>query len=91
MAGKGGRRPGAGRKKGTPNRATKEIRELARQYGPDAIECLFGLMTSAKNEQTRLAAANSLLDRGFGRVSHEAATESEKTVVVEISQADAKL
>ena len=31
----GGRRPGSGRKKGTPNKATAEIKELAQQYGPE--------------------------------------------------------
>ena len=38
--GHGGRRPGAGRKLGVPNKNTAEIRTIAQSYGPDAITAL---------------------------------------------------
>jgi len=33
----GGTRLGVGRKRGTPYKVTAEVKELARQYGPEAI------------------------------------------------------
>jgi len=36
----GGRRPGAGRPKGSKNRANKELRDLARTYTNDALKTL---------------------------------------------------
>jgi hypothetical protein len=59
----GGRRPGSGRKKGTPNKVTVEIKELAQKYGPDAIAKLARLATKAES----VAAIKELLDRGYGR------------------------
>ena len=41
----GGRRPGSGRKKGTPNKVTAEIKELAQNYGPERIAELARLAT----------------------------------------------
>ena len=56
-------------KSGNPGgrpKAEGEIRELARQHGPDAIDKLVEHMNS---EDTRLSqsAAIALLDRGFGK------------------------
>ncbi|GBH27933.1 hypothetical protein [Burkholderia vietnamiensis] len=61
-----GRKTG-GRTKGTPNRATGELKALASQYGPEAIAALVTLMRHTDNDTTRLAAARELLDRGYGR------------------------
>jgi hypothetical protein len=36
--GTGGRQPGSGRKKGSPNKITREIKEIAHQYGPGALK-----------------------------------------------------
>jgi phage protein D len=63
---KSGERRG-GRKAGTPNKATAEIKGLARQYGAAAIERLAHLMTQATSEAAQVAAARELLDRGYGR------------------------
>jgi predicted ArsR family transcriptional regulator len=63
----GGARPGAGRPKGALNTATKDIRALAQQYGPQAIATLVELMLQGENQTVRKSAADSLLDRGFGR------------------------
>jgi hypothetical protein len=54
----GGRRPGAGRKKAT---VTAEIREIARQYGPEAIAELARLAKHALSEQARVAAIKNYL------------------------------
>ena len=64
----GGHIKAGGRAKGTPNKTTRAMAETARQHGGDAIEVLYALM---KDEEqygaVRVAAANSILDRGYGK------------------------
>ena len=67
MAGKGGKRPGAGRKAGIPNKANAEIKSVAQQYSAEAIEKIVYLMRNAETEQVRLAAAKEIVDRVHGR------------------------
>ncbi|MBI5135757.1 MAG: hypothetical protein HZA24_00310 [Nitrospirae bacterium] len=43
------------------------MRELAQQHGPEAIAAMVDLMRSAKLEAVRLAAAEALLSRGYGK------------------------
>lgn len=69
-----GKKPGppkgvriGGRQKGTPNKATAEIKEIARKHGADAIERLAYLMTRAESEQAQVAACKELLDRAYGK------------------------
>lgn len=59
--------PGSGRKKGTRNKATEDIKAIAQQYGAEAITTLVELMRDADFEPTRVAAAKELLDRGYGK------------------------
>jgi hypothetical protein len=59
--------PGSGRKKGTPNKVTAEIKGLAQKYGPEPIAELARLATKAESEAARVAAIKELLDRGYGR------------------------
>ena len=59
----GGRRPGS------LNKMTADVRQLAQQHGPAAIAQLAKLMTTAENEQVRVVAAKELLDRAYGKVS----------------------
>lgn len=76
MAGKGsapGERRG-GRQKGTPNKVTLEIRDLARVYGPTAIAELARIagltkQPGSENEATRVAAIKELIDRGYGKAT----------------------
>jgi len=56
-----------GRKMGTPNKSTSEIRALAQEYGPEAIRRLVSLMRQRDDHKVQLAAAKELLDRGYGR------------------------
>ena len=65
-----GAKPGerrGGRKAGVPNKATAEIRTLAREHGPAAIQELARLAKEAQSEQARISACNALLDRAYGR------------------------
>ena len=64
-----GSKPGerrGGRKKGTPNKATAEIKEAARKHAPEAIKQLANLMKNAESEAARVSAIKEILDRGYG-------------------------
>jgi hypothetical protein len=54
-----------GRKAGTPNRATAEIRQVAMLHGPTAIKRLAVLMKGSG--PVAVAACRELLDRGYGK------------------------
>ena len=52
---------------GRPN-VIAEVKELAREYTGEAIETLVAIMTNPKAAPAaRVSAANSLLDRGYGK------------------------
>ncbi len=53
----GGRQPGSGRKKGSPNKITREIKEIAHQYGPGALKELARIATQGQSEAARVAPA----------------------------------
>ena len=65
-----GSQPGerrGGRQKGTPNKATADIKALAQQYAASAMTGLARLATEAESEAARVAAIKELFDRGFGK------------------------
>lgn len=67
----GGYRPGSGRPKGAKTSRFKEARltvsDLAKVHTVDAILALAVIAKTGKVEASRVAAANSLLDRAYGR------------------------
>lgn len=57
-----------GRKKGVPNKATACLKEAAQVYTEQALSTLATIMLSAsEGGAARVAAANALLDRGYGK------------------------
>jgi hypothetical protein len=71
-----------GRQKGVPNKATAEIKEIARQYGPKAVKELAKLAGldkdskgKAESEAARIGALNAILDRGYGKAPQTMAGE----------------
>jgi hypothetical protein len=67
-----GSKPGerrGGRQKGTPNKVTAPIKELARQYVPEVLPELARLATKAESEAARVAAIKELLDRAYGKAA----------------------
>ncbi|MXV43477.1 hypothetical protein GS501_00075 [Saccharibacter sp. 17.LH.SD] len=58
---------GSGRKKGSLNKATAEVKSIAQQFGKPAIEMLFDIAQRSKNDTARIAAIKELLDRGYGK------------------------
>lgn len=71
--GVGGKRPGAGRKKGSLGKATIQQRgtleEIARTYTQDALDVLVQVARESQSDAARVSAANALLDRGYGKPS----------------------
>lgn len=63
----GGARAGAGRKPGSPNKITAEVKILAQQYGEEAILCLANIMRLGDTSAARVAAAKEILDRAYGK------------------------
>jgi hypothetical protein len=68
---KGGARPGAGRKKGSRNKATiqakRALSELAQEHTQTALDALVMVARQGESESARVAAAVAILDRGYGR------------------------
>jgi hypothetical protein len=56
-----------GRRKGTPNKATAQVRALAQDYGPDALKELHRLSQEAESEAARVSACNAILERAYGK------------------------
>jgi hypothetical protein len=57
----------SGRRAGTPNKKTADIKALAFKSAPDAIKELSRLAKHSQNEAVRVAAAKELLDRAIGK------------------------
>lgn len=72
----GGKRSGAGRPAGAKSRATIEnkrtLSEMAQEHSEDAILTLANIMKDCESPpNARVAAANALLDRGYGKPRQE--------------------
>lgn len=65
---RGGKREGAGRPKGSPNKATASIRDAAQAFTEEALQTLAKVMRDPDSPAaSRVAAASALLDRGHGK------------------------
>ena len=57
-----------GRPKGALNKATQAVKEIAGEYGAEAISMLAEIMRSPEHPAAaRVSAANGLLDRAYGK------------------------
>lgn len=56
-----------GRKAGTPNKATADLREAAQAYTTEALEKLAKVMRTSPNDTAVISACTALLDRGHGK------------------------
>ena len=70
--GRGGARPGAGRKPKSKDKATveqrKTLEELARSHTDEAIDTLLSIMRDTGAPQSaRVSASGQMLDRGYGK------------------------
>lgn len=67
-----GSKPGerrGGRKKGTPNKATADIRDVMKTYTPAAAKELARLAVEAESEAARVSAIKEIFDRAYGRAT----------------------
>ena len=61
-------KPGQSGNPGGRPRVLRDVQELAREKSPEAIETLSNIMHDTKAPSAaRVAAANALLDRGYGK------------------------
>jgi hypothetical protein len=66
-----------GRRKGTPNKATADVKAMAGVYTGEAIAVLVAIMRRKNaSDAVRLAAADKLLDRACGRPGQALTGES---------------
>lgn len=56
-----------GRVKGTPNKATADIKEAAQQYTVEAMEALATIMRTSESDAAKVSAIKEILDRGHGK------------------------
>ena len=77
-----------GRRKGTPNKATAEIREHAQQYTVEALGGLAEIARNGDSDAAKVAAWKAILDRGHGRpmVSVDAQVDTQITVVTGVPE-----
>jgi Family of unknown function (DUF5681) len=61
--------PGKSGNPGGRPKGSTELRELARQHAPTAIEELARLALKARSEAVRVSAIRELLDRGYGKTT----------------------
>jgi phage gp46-like protein len=75
-SGRGGWRNG-GRPKGSQNKATADIKAAAQKYTDQALQTLAQIMTDGESEAARVAAANAILDRGYGKPKQSVDVEAD--------------
>jgi hypothetical protein len=91
METRGGKRPGAGRPPGAPNKISRPLKELAALEGEACIATLKHLRDNGTSEQVRIAAAGMLLDRGFGKPLQEHKLRDDKTVRVIVNRGTSEI
>ena len=94
MAARGGRRAGAGRKPGIPNKVTADIKAVAQGYGPAAIAELARLAglteaPGAESETARIVALRELLDRGYGKPTQPLESDADMPTAIHFTWAPA--
>lgn len=57
-----------GRQKGTPNKVTADVKEIAQSYGEEAVKALVEIVRDGEAPHAaRVSAVKELLDRGYGK------------------------
>lgn len=86
----GGRRPGAGRKKGVVAETKRTLAESAREYGQRMLQVLAEIAEDPEQPASaRVSAANHVLDRGYGKsvvVEQPPASDPMADLIAEINQ-----
>lgn len=89
---RGGKREGAGRPKGVPNKVVPEVKLAAREYTAQALERLAKVMLESDSDAAVVSACNALLDRGWGKPAQALTGDDGKaltfTVLTGVPRAD---
>ena len=64
---RGGKRAGAGRPKGARKKTTADLMDAAKVYTAEALDTFVAAMRSGETHAIRAAAADKILDRGYGK------------------------
>lgn len=80
----GGRRPGSGRKKGSRNKVTADVKALAQKYAPAALKELARLSLKAESEQARAAACKEILDRAYGKSVQPVEGDDRQPIIIQV-------
>ena len=87
---RGGFRKGAGRPAGSINKSspaqTERLSELAKTYTEEALETLVDVARNGRTDSARVAAANAILDRAYGKcpTTQETSVMTELPKVIEL-------
>src|ERR1700694_4798812 len=85
----GGVRPGSGRPKGSPNKATLEFRNYVREHTDRAVDLYVEVMDNTKLPYAlRMEAASWLVERGYGKAPQQITGPNEGPVQVEYHSFD---
>lgn len=73
-----------GRKRGSGDKVTRELREIAQEYTPEAMEKIVAIMRGGENHTVQLAAAKEIFDRGHGKAVQFSEAKIEHRTVARI-------
>jgi hypothetical protein len=79
----GGKREGAGRKMGVPNKVTIELQQAAQQFTEQALRTLVEVCENSESDAARVAAACAILDRGHGKPKQQISADMNGKLTLE--------
>lgn len=79
---RGGRRAGAGRKKGSFVKLTESVRAIALEYGPDAMAQLARIAEHSPSDAARVSACREILDRAYGKAPQPIVGDEARPIVI---------
>jgi hypothetical protein len=71
-----------GRTKGTPNKATADVKAAAQVYTSEAVESLAKIMRDSDSDAAKVAAIREILDRGHGKARQALDVDANVTAVI---------
>jgi hypothetical protein len=74
------------RAKSKAGKAAGEIRKSAQGYGKRVMAILWAIASTADSDNARIAACKEILDRGYGKESRLAPSETEQAVIRRIER-----
>lgn len=73
-----------GRKPGSRNKVTADVKEAAQAHTTDAIKELARIMLKSESDAARVAAIKEMLDRGHGKAKQAVDVEGAMGLTIEI-------